>query len=34
VDPSLFYMDQGILRERNRRFSDAEMLDRLKILWE
>ncbi|MCC6363038.1 MAG: recombinase family protein [Bryobacterales bacterium] len=34
VDPSLFYMAQGILRERNRRFSDAEMLDRLKSLWE
>jgi hypothetical protein len=29
VDPSLFYTAQGILRERNRRFSDAEMLNRL-----
>jgi DNA invertase Pin-like site-specific DNA recombinase len=34
VDPSLFYVAQGILRERNRRFSDAEMLDRLKSLLE
>jgi hypothetical protein len=34
VDPSLFYMAQGIIRERNRRFSDSEMLERLKSLLE
>jgi DNA invertase Pin-like site-specific DNA recombinase len=34
VDPKWFYVAQGIIRERNRRFSDAEMLERLKTLFE
>jgi len=34
VDPQDFYTAQGIIRERNRRFSDGEMLDRLKHLFE
>lgn len=34
VDPSDFYTVQGILRERNRRFSDSEMLDKLRYLHE
>jgi DNA invertase Pin-like site-specific DNA recombinase len=34
VEPSVFYVAQGILRERNRRFSDADLLDRLKHLLE
>ena len=32
VDQSLFLTAQGMIRERNRRFSDDEMLDRLKRL--
>ncbi len=32
VDQSLFFTAQGMIRERNRRFSDDEMLDRLKLL--
>jgi DNA invertase Pin-like site-specific DNA recombinase len=32
VDPSLYYMAQGVIRERNRRYSDVEMLDSLKRL--
>ena len=32
VDQSLFFTAQGMIRERNRRFSDDEMLDRLKRL--
>jgi hypothetical protein len=27
VEPSLFYVAQGILHERNHRFSDADLLD-------
>jgi hypothetical protein len=34
VDAQLFYQAQGIMRERLRRFSDEEMLDRLKHLYE
>jgi hypothetical protein len=34
VEPKWFYIAQGIIRERNRRFSDAEMLERLKALFE
>ena len=34
VDPQLFYTAQGMIRERNRRFSDEEMIDRLKRLFE
>jgi len=34
VDPQLFFTAQGMIRERNRRFSDEEMLDRLKQLFE
>jgi hypothetical protein len=34
VDPQVFYTAQGMIRERNRRFSDEEMLDRLKQLFE
>ena len=33
VDPRTFYTAQGIIAERNRRFSDAEMLDRLRQLF-
>ena len=32
VDPQLFFTAQGMIRERNRRFSDDEMLDRLRGL--
>ena len=32
VDPRLFFTAQGMIRERNRRFSDDEMLDRLRDL--
>lgn len=32
VEPSDFYTVQGILRERSRRYSDDEMLEKLKIL--
>jgi DNA invertase Pin-like site-specific DNA recombinase len=34
VDPHLFFTAQGIIRERNRRFSDGDMLERLKRLFE
>lgn len=32
VDPQEFFTAQGMIRERNRRFSDGEMLERLKHL--
>ena len=34
VDPQIFFTAQGMIRERNRRFSDEEMLDRLKHLFQ
>jgi len=34
VDPEMFYKAQGIIMERNRKFSDEEMLDRLKSLFQ
>lgn len=34
VEPRLYYVAQGIIRERNRRYSDAELLASLKRLWE
>jgi hypothetical protein len=34
VDSRIFYTAQGMIRERNRRFSDEEMLERLKRLFE
>jgi len=34
VDSQLYYQAQGVMRERNRRFSDEEMLDRLKHLYQ
>ena len=34
VDPQLFFTAQGMIRERNRRFSDEEMLERLRRLFE
>jgi DNA invertase Pin-like site-specific DNA recombinase len=34
VNPQLFYKAQGIILERNRRFSDQELLERLKGLYE
>ena len=34
VDLQVFYTAQGIIRERNRRYSDAEMLDRLRGLFQ
>lgn len=34
VDPQVFFTAQGMIRERNRRFSDEEMLDRLKGLFD
>ena len=34
VDPQVFYTARGMIRERNRRFSDEEMLHRLKLLFE
>jgi hypothetical protein len=32
IEPRVFYVAQGIIRERNRRYSDAELLDNLKRL--
>jgi len=34
VEPELFFTAQGMIRERNRRYSDDDMLDRLKKLFE
>ena len=34
VEPQRFFTAQGMIRERNRRFSDEEMLNRLKQLFE
>jgi hypothetical protein len=34
VDPQLFYKAQGIILERHRRFTDEEMLNRLKDLFQ
>lgn len=34
IDPKLYYTAQGIIQERNRRFSNEEMLDRLTQLFE
>ena len=34
VDPQVFYTAQGIIRERNRRYSDTDMLDRLRSLFQ
>lgn len=34
IEPRYFYTAQGIIRERNRRFTDVEMLDKLKALHE
>ena len=34
VDPQLFFTAQGMIRERNRRYSDEEMLERLKHLFQ
>ncbi len=34
VDPKVFFTAQGIIRERNRRFSNEEMLERLKRLFD
>ncbi len=34
VEPQMFFTAQGMIRERNRRFSDEEMLQRLKGLFE
>jgi len=34
VDPQGFFTAQGMIRERNRRYSDEEMLDRLKHLFQ
>lgn len=34
VDPQLFFTAQGMIRERNRRYTDEEMLDRLKHLFQ
>ena len=34
VEPQAFFTAQGIIRERNRRFTDEEMLDRLRRLFE
>ena len=34
VEPQAFFTAQGIIRERNRRFTDEEMLERLKKLYE
>ncbi|MDP6875806.1 MAG: recombinase family protein [Alphaproteobacteria bacterium] len=34
VDPQDFYTAQGMIRERNRRYSDKEMLERLKQLFQ
>lgn len=34
IEPHVFYTVQGIIRERNRRFSEAEMIERLKGLYQ
>ncbi len=34
VDPAMFYKAQGIILERNRRFTDDEMVNKLKELYE
>ncbi|NNE82514.1 MAG: recombinase family protein [Alphaproteobacteria bacterium] len=34
VDPQIFFTAQGMIRERNRRFSDEEMLERLRRLFD
>ena len=34
VDPQIFYQAQGIILERNRRFTNEEMIDRLKSLFQ
>ena len=34
VDPQIFFTAQGIIRERNRRFSDEEMIERLSRLFD
>ncbi len=34
VDPQLFYTAQGMIRERHRKFTDEEMLERLKRLFD
>jgi DNA invertase Pin-like site-specific DNA recombinase len=34
VDPQIFFTAQGMIRERNRRFSDEEMLERLSRLFD
>ncbi len=34
IKPSYFYFAQGIIRERNRKYSNEEMLDKLRILHE
>ena len=34
VEPSAYYMAQGIIRERNRRYTDTELLEHLKKLFE
>lgn len=34
VDPQVFYTAQGIIRERNRRYSDADMLERSRGLFQ
>jgi DNA invertase Pin-like site-specific DNA recombinase len=34
VDPQIFHKAQGIILERNRKYSDEEMLDRLKLLYQ
>jgi hypothetical protein len=34
VDPQIFFTAQGIIRERNRRYSDEEMIERLRRLFD
>jgi DNA invertase Pin-like site-specific DNA recombinase len=34
IDPQLFFTAQGMIRERNRRYSDEELLERLKHLFQ
>ena len=34
VDPHIFFTAQGMIRERNRRFSDEEMIERLRRLFD
>ena len=34
VQPDLFYTAQGIIRERNRRYTDEELIERLRTLYE